>query len=203
MQRSALPAGRLQAAGRGQRVIRAAISSSDRQPGVVDAAAMARALAAAAAVSALVGGTPGAARAADDAAAWKPRRHHRHIGQRFSDTWADAVVEVGPAAEGWALRPRGPCTSGCGAQAAAAQERAVRERTRWGAHPQATPPPTARRRPADLQVQESDRETIRELQRQLAAAQRRADVRSRGRRAPRRRTWRAGSRARCGARLQP
>lgn len=25
---------------------------------------------------------------------WKPRRHHRHIGERFTDTWADAIVEV-------------------------------------------------------------------------------------------------------------
>lgn len=31
---------------------------------------------------------------AADAAEWKPRRHHRHIGERFTDAWADAVVEV-------------------------------------------------------------------------------------------------------------
>jgi hypothetical protein len=23
-----------------------------------------------------------------------PRRHHRHIGERFTDTWADSIVEV-------------------------------------------------------------------------------------------------------------
>jgi len=26
--------------------------------------------------------------------AWMPRRHHRHIGERFTDTWADSIVEV-------------------------------------------------------------------------------------------------------------
>lgn len=26
---------------------------------------------------------------------WIPRRHHRHIGERFTDTWADSIVEVG------------------------------------------------------------------------------------------------------------
>jgi hypothetical protein len=25
---------------------------------------------------------------------WVPRRHHRHIGERFTDTWADSIVEV-------------------------------------------------------------------------------------------------------------
>lgn len=25
---------------------------------------------------------------------WIPRRHHRHIGERFTDTWADSIVEV-------------------------------------------------------------------------------------------------------------
>lgn len=25
---------------------------------------------------------------------WVPRRHHRHIGERFTDTWADTIVEV-------------------------------------------------------------------------------------------------------------
>lgn len=33
----------------------------------------------------------GAARAADS---WIPRRHHRHIGERFTDTWADSIVEA-------------------------------------------------------------------------------------------------------------
>jgi hypothetical protein len=33
----------------------------------------------------------GAARASDN---WIPRRHHRHIGERFTDTWADSIVEV-------------------------------------------------------------------------------------------------------------
>jgi hypothetical protein len=32
-----------------------------------------------------------AARASDN---WIPRRHHRHIGERFTDTWADSIVEV-------------------------------------------------------------------------------------------------------------
>jgi len=32
-----------------------------------------------------------AARASDS---WVPRRHHRHIGERFTDTWADSIVEV-------------------------------------------------------------------------------------------------------------
>lgn len=32
------------------------------------------------------------ARASDN---WIPRRHHRHIGERFTDTWADSIVEVG------------------------------------------------------------------------------------------------------------
>jgi hypothetical protein len=32
--------------------------------------------------------------AAEAEVAWKPRRHHRHIGERFTDTWADAIVEV-------------------------------------------------------------------------------------------------------------
>jgi hypothetical protein len=35
----------------------------------------------------------GAARA--DSQNWVPRRHHRHIGERFTDTWADSIVEVG------------------------------------------------------------------------------------------------------------
>jgi hypothetical protein len=34
----------------------------------------------------------GAARA--DSQNWVPRRHHRHIGERFTDTWADSIVEV-------------------------------------------------------------------------------------------------------------
>lgn len=34
-----------------------------------------------------------AARASDN---WIPRRHHRHIGERFTDTWADSIVEVRP-----------------------------------------------------------------------------------------------------------
>ncbi|KAF8070922.1 hypothetical protein HT031_001003 [Scenedesmus sp. PABB004] len=34
----------------------------------------------------------GAARA--EAEHWVPRRHHRHIGERFTDTWADSIVEV-------------------------------------------------------------------------------------------------------------
>eukprot|EP00878_Enallax_costatus_P032758 GHUV01036024.1.p1 GENE.GHUV01036024.1~~GHUV01036024.1.p1 ORF type:complete len:219 (+),score=46.72 GHUV01036024.1:134-790(+) len=25
---------------------------------------------------------------------WVPRRHHRHIGERFTDTWADTIVEA-------------------------------------------------------------------------------------------------------------
>ena len=29
-----------------------------------------------------------------DAGSWVPRRHHRHIGERFTDTWADSIVEV-------------------------------------------------------------------------------------------------------------
>lgn len=32
--------------------------------------------------------------ASEGEASWKPRRHHRHIGERFTDTWADAIVEV-------------------------------------------------------------------------------------------------------------
>jgi hypothetical protein len=35
-----------------------------------------------------------AAPAAASETTWKPRRHHRGIGERFSDTWADAIVEV-------------------------------------------------------------------------------------------------------------
>lgn len=31
---------------------------------------------------------------ADAEGSWKPRRHHRHIGERFTDTWADAIVEA-------------------------------------------------------------------------------------------------------------
>jgi hypothetical protein len=31
------------------------------------------------------------ARASDN---WIPRRHHRHIAERFTDTWADSIVEV-------------------------------------------------------------------------------------------------------------
>eukprot|EP00882_Tetradesmus_deserticola_P011380 GHRQ01012040.1.p1 GENE.GHRQ01012040.1~~GHRQ01012040.1.p1 ORF type:complete len:479 (+),score=200.79 GHRQ01012040.1:87-1523(+) len=34
----------------------------------------------------------GAARA--DSQNWVPRRHHRHIGERFTDTWADSIVEI-------------------------------------------------------------------------------------------------------------
>lgn len=34
----------------------------------------------------------GAARA--ESLHWIPRRHHRHIGERFTDTWADTIVEV-------------------------------------------------------------------------------------------------------------
>lgn len=34
----------------------------------------------------------GLARAASEN--WMPRRHHRHIGERFTDTWADSIVEV-------------------------------------------------------------------------------------------------------------
>jgi hypothetical protein len=34
----------------------------------------------------------GAARA--ESTNWVPRRHHRHIGERFTDTWADSIVEV-------------------------------------------------------------------------------------------------------------
>jgi hypothetical protein len=37
---------------------------------------------------------PASARAADAAVSWKPRRHHRHIGERFTDRWADAVAEA-------------------------------------------------------------------------------------------------------------
>jgi len=57
-----------------------------------DAGGLAKALAAVAAVAALTGRVA-AARAEDDAG-WKPRRHYRHIGERITDTWADAVVEV-------------------------------------------------------------------------------------------------------------
>eukprot|EP00878_Enallax_costatus_P010248 GHUV01010698.1.p1 GENE.GHUV01010698.1~~GHUV01010698.1.p1 ORF type:complete len:261 (+),score=73.57 GHUV01010698.1:134-916(+) len=34
----------------------------------------------------------GAARA--ESQNWIPRRHHRHIGERFTDTWADTIVEA-------------------------------------------------------------------------------------------------------------
>jgi len=37
---------------------------------------------------------PRPARAADAVVSWKPRRHHRHIGERFTDRWADAVAEA-------------------------------------------------------------------------------------------------------------
>lgn len=37
-------------------------------------------------------GNVGAARA--ESQNWLPRRHHRHIGERFTDTWADTIVEV-------------------------------------------------------------------------------------------------------------
>ena len=57
----------------------------------LDLGPLGKALTAAAAVVVLTGGV-GAARADDSA--WKPRRHHRHIGERFTDTWADAIAEV-------------------------------------------------------------------------------------------------------------
>lgn len=51
-------------------------------------------LAKAAAVAAAVVAFAGSVGAARAESAWKPRRHHWHIGERISDTWADAIVEV-------------------------------------------------------------------------------------------------------------
>ena len=72
-------------------------SPGDRQAAAVDGHGLARAVTAAAVALAALGSGAGAARAAAPSAEWKPRRHHRHIGERFTDTWADAVVEVGGA----------------------------------------------------------------------------------------------------------
>ncbi|KAI8469449.1 MAG: hypothetical protein J3K34DRAFT_279684 [Monoraphidium minutum] len=80
----------------------------------VDFGHLGKALIAAAAAVALTGCTAGAARADSG---WRPRRHHRHIGERYADDWADVIVEG----------------------------------------------------------QENDRQTIRDLQRQLAQERRRAD----------------------------
>lgn len=55
------------------------------------AAVLAASLAAASAASIAA---PPPARAADAVVSWKPRRHHRHIGERFTDRWADAVAEA-------------------------------------------------------------------------------------------------------------
>jgi hypothetical protein len=60
----------------------------------LDLGPLAKALTAAAVAVSLMG----RAGAAHADAAWKPRRHHRHIGERFTDTWADAIVEVRIAA---------------------------------------------------------------------------------------------------------
>ena len=144
-----------------------------------DAPGLLRAAAAAAAVLALAEcATARAARAAD-AGEWKPRRHHRHIGERFTDTWADAVVEVrwggGRRRGGGRGRARG---SQWRPRAAAARPRCV---------PHPPHPPLSR------QAQEADREVIRDLTRQLAEQRQRADVRGGPRAAGR------ALRAACGA----
>jgi hypothetical protein len=75
-----------------KRPLRSSRCSDQPTHDAFDAGGLAKALAAAAAVVALTGRVH-AARAADDEA-WKPRRHHRHIDERITDTWADAVIEV-------------------------------------------------------------------------------------------------------------
>jgi hypothetical protein len=56
-------------------------------------ALLAASMAAAAATQLIITPTP-SAHAADAVVSWKPRRHHRHIGERFTDRWADAVAEA-------------------------------------------------------------------------------------------------------------
>lgn len=71
--------------------------SSSNPPGAAalqlspDQQARLRAAVVAAAACCVFASNVGAARASDS---WMPRRHHRHIGERFTDTWADSIVEV-------------------------------------------------------------------------------------------------------------
>lgn len=49
-------------------------------------------IAAAAAASMLAVASP--AQAYEEERVWKPRRHHRRLGERYTESWAEEVVEV-------------------------------------------------------------------------------------------------------------
>lgn len=98
----------VQAVSRG-RITAAALPSSSADPGAGDPY-RAFAVSLLACSFALQAAAPAAA----SETTWKPRRHHRGIGERFSDTWADAIVEVRQLGQLDGFLPA--CTTGCSQQ---------------------------------------------------------------------------------------
>lgn len=88
-----------------------------RELGDSEARGLASAVSVALVTYAFVGGA-GAARADDG---WMPRRHHRHMDERFSSTWAGEIVEVGAKEGGprsaisapFAVRPHPSASHAC------------------------------------------------------------------------------------------
>lgn len=70
--------------------------TADQQPSFLAPDQQLRTAVVAAAVCVAFVSNVSAARASDN---WIPRRHHRHIGERFTDTWADSIVEVRPGGD--------------------------------------------------------------------------------------------------------
>ncbi len=100
----------------------------------------------------------GAARA--DTGDWKPRRHHRHMGERYTANWAAAVVQVGALTAWHAL------ASAC---------LLINDASEWMcARTQHGP---SNRSQCFAQGEEQDREMIKQLQKQLQQEKKRATVR--------------------------